>query len=366
MLKSVEWNGSVSDPDYIGYGEDSILELKRLIPGCQNVMINMRTDVSGNTVTPRYTQEDQYNEAFSLALDNGLTIIARMKTKSFWGWFPSDLNAFMESFGDAAQYWAALCEQYSIPYFVIGNEFEGAEDEEALWMGVINKVRAVYNGQITYLTSWWRNTTSFNKQKNRSWYHSLDFLSISPYWPYMGDPAPTEVQVLENNWHSSTYGESLGHDIVVELEEWANAYGKQVMFMGGIQSGLGAFNAPWNYTSSLPVSLDTQEFWYEAFFRVFFTQPWVFGITWDGAWNHRKRDGGSWDSNTFDVNNKPAQDVLDYWYSMGNTVWLHYNSVPVSVNALINNMEVPSGAGEEVSDGATVRITVPERVEDNG
>ena len=93
-------------------------------------------------------------------------------------------------YADCMEHYGRFCEENGVELFCIGCELLGTEDQEAFWPGVIDRVRSVYHGPVTYnADQLWA-----NRENCHDWYSKLDLLGISFYTgTERPNPTPAEI-----------------------------------------------------------------------------------------------------------------------------------------------------------------------------
>ena len=213
---------------------------------------------------------------------------------------PSD--EWFESYSGFINFFAEFAEQNGVELFCVGCEYKATTGEKEQWEKVISGVRERYSGPITYAADW---TNYYNIE----WWDSVDYVGMDSYFPltlFNNDPTFEE---LKNIW--------INH--ADEIEEWLSTVNKPVIFTEiGYRSGDVTSMAPSNYWSDMSVDLQEQRDCYEAAFQTIWNRSWFHGFYW-WTWIHDPTKGGVNDSN-HTPQNKPAQDVITYWYSLDRQV----------------------------------------------
>ncbi len=217
---------------------------------------------------------------------------------------PQDKEAWFADYTDFVVHYATLCEAYGVETFVIGTEYEtlvGIENK-TLWEGVINAVRSVFSGAITYASNW-------DAYQNVSFWDSVDVVGIDAYFPlsYEADPS---LQALKAGWEYILWEGP--EDEAPRMRNWLDELrlfqtqvNKSVLFTEiGYRSTDYAAHEPWEYEEIRPINTDLQHRAYQAFYEVFSQEVWFDGFF---VWHVQpaKDDGGPWCSN-FTPLNKPA------------------------------------------------------------
>jgi hypothetical protein len=203
-------------------------------------------------------------------------------------------------------HYAELAEAESIEALCIGTELSGSTVErEADWRRVIAAVRAVYHGRLTYAANWYQEFETI-----RFW-DALDFVGIQAYFP-LAEREGATVEQLVAGWRPHFEA----------IERVHEGTGKPVVFTEvGYRSVPDAAVKPWVWPSRRGDAGETpdpaaQARAYEAFFRVFWKEPWVAGAyVWKwfpGEGTPREEANGT----GFSPRGKPAERVMAAWYGL--------------------------------------------------
>jgi hypothetical protein len=162
---------------------------------------------------------------------------------------------------------------------------------------LIDTVRSVYHGKITYAENW----DCYNEFP---FWSKLDYIGINAYFPLCDESTPS-VESLTKGWKK--YCEPM-HALSLKA-------GRPVLFTEfGYRSIDYCAKKPWEAYDDAEKNYQAQQNAYEALFSECWSQPWFAG-------------GFSWkwfDSNTapdvsketdYTPQGKPAQEVLKKWYS---------------------------------------------------
>lgn len=226
------------------------------------------------------------------------------------GLTPNDPAAFFASYKTEIVHMAELAQQAGVSTLVIGNELSKISGPEFRdqWVDIINAVRAVYHGEITY-------AAATDEAINVSFWDKVDFIGINAYPPLTTDHDPT-VQEMVNAWNTMStddyWAKVMDHKSPVDFfHSLALQYGKQVSFTEtGYRSVDGTNINPGNPASS---TQDVQEQYdaFNAFFQVWSSEggSWFRGAS---IWN--------WDADNkysplgYSPEGKPAQQLITEWY----------------------------------------------------
>lgn len=179
--------------------------------------------------------------------------------------------------------YAKVAQDSGCEMLVIGTEMIQTERRVSDWIFLINEVRKVYKGLVTY------NTDKY-QEENVSWWDHLDVISASGYYPI-----GTIKQQMQR------------------IELFLTNYNKPYIFMEcGCPSRIGASNNPndWQFVGAY--SEEEQALWWEEFIKETIERPWLTGYT-PWSWNYdmsitSKKDDG------YDICNKLALPLLKKAY----------------------------------------------------
>ena len=184
------------------------------------------------------------------------------------------------------RHYARLAEEEGVEMLCVGCEMVSADRREAEWRSLVDAVRGVYSGLVTY------NCDKYQEHRV-SWWDAVDVISSSGYYPIGG-------------WE-----EQLDRiEAVVEREQ------KPFLFMElGCPSRAGSPARPNDWALRGDVSLEAQQDWYRDVFAACATREWVQGfMLWDWpaqlhAAEEAAADGG------YCVYGKPAARVVQQEYA---------------------------------------------------
>lgn len=188
-----------------------------------------------------------------------------------------------------------------VEVFCIGTEWRKAVQERPLfWQDLIDSVRSVYPGKLTYAANW------DNYEKIGFW-DKLDFIGIDAYFPLVEVTSPTKQQ-LNHSWG----------DLSKTLENFAQKHNKKVVFTEfgyrSIDNAAGKhweIEDDWNYKGR--ANLKIQKMAYEALFEECWNKDW-FGGGFLWKWYAKHQSSGGENNTDFTPQNKPASEVIRHWY----------------------------------------------------
>ncbi len=213
-----------------------------------------------------------------------------------------DWQKWFISYREFILHYARFAEKNGIEALCIGTELhQTAVQRDSDWRKLIQEIRKVYHGQLTYAANWWR---EFEEVK---FWDELDYIGIQAYFPLSQKKNPTLAE-LKQAW--------IPHRQAIEKVQ--QKYKKPVVFTEvGYKSTPGSAIEPWKWPN-LPgaereVDLEVQVRCYQAFFHTFWNQDWFAGAyIWKWFPRHRKAGGNGHFG--FTPQNKPALKILSDWY----------------------------------------------------
>ncbi len=174
---------------------------------------------------------------------------------------PKDRKQWMTTYGDILVDFAKTAERENAEIISIGAEFSSLENETALWIEMIQRVRNVYSGQVTYAVDW-------HQMYDLEFASYLDFVSLDAYFPMEAGADATKDELVREM-----------KDWAVMLSRATSTYGKPfVVTEVGIRSEQGSYAESWNWDLGTPVDLNRQALYYQAFCEA--VKPAIGGAYW--------------------------------------------------------------------------------------
>ena len=189
--------------------------------------------------------------------------------------------------------YAEIADSLSIDMLCVGTEFRIAGvKREAFWRSLIQEVRTIYDGPLTYASNW----DNFDKI---SFWDELDYIGVDAYFPLIEKEQPS-IAELEEGWAP----------IKQELNAFSAQYQKPVIFTEyGYQSLKGTAGKHWEIDkSSESIDMQAQADAYQALFNSFWSEPW-FGGGFFWKW-HLRTDWGGPENGAFTPQGKTAEEVI--------------------------------------------------------
>jgi hypothetical protein len=223
---------------------------------------------------------------------------------------PTDVEAFFASYRAALLEYAELASATGVETLSIGNELSSLTGEQyrGYWLDIIEDVREVYHGTITY-------AAATDEANHVSFWDAVDVIGVNAYPPLTTTLDPT-VDEMMAAWHSVSANDywasvmdqqspvDFFHSLSVE-------YDRPVLFTeAGYRSLDGTNIRPggWNVTSTQDVQEQRDAF--EAFFNVWSAE---------GSW-FRGAHIWQWDASNvyaptgYSPMDKPAEQLITDWF----------------------------------------------------
>ncbi len=223
---------------------------------------------------------------------------------------PSDPAAFFASYKAQMLHFADVAAQAGAESLSIGNELSKLSGPEyrSYWVDIIDSIRAVYHGPITY-------AAATDEAINVSFWDKVDEIGINAYPPLTTqlDPSVDEMVAAWKSMPTDNYWAAvMDHMSPVDFfHSLATKYGKQVVFTEtGYRSVDGTNISPGGWSGTTQ-DLQEQHDAFNAFFQVWGSEG---GSWFKGAqiWN--------WDSTNlysptgYSPMGKPAEQLITEWY----------------------------------------------------
>ena len=223
-----------------------------------------------------------------------------------WNKWWSDFRAFL-------LHYAKIAEDTNCEMLCLGCEMGSTEEFNEKWRNLINEIRQVYNGTISY-------DVNHGREDKITWFDALDVISISAYYPVGTDdvllalkddlskipPANNSIEALKRRWLP----------IKEKLEKISEKFDRPILFIElGMCNAKGCSAAPWTHEDpNMIYDANEQVRYYQAAIETFWNEPWFIGFTW-WAWDTPLYDIKNASSNiSFCIYGKPAEKIVRQWY----------------------------------------------------
>ncbi|WP_041259141.1 glycoside hydrolase family 113 [Fibrella aestuarina] len=187
---------------------------------------------------------------------------------------------------------AHLADSLGVDLLCITTELDRfALSRPAFWTKLIDDVRKVYKGKLTYAANW-------DRYPQLPFWNQLDYIGVDAYFPLSDATTPSE-KAMVRGWKKP----------LAELEALSRKYQKPILFTEfGYRACNDAAARPWESETDCVPNPQAQANAYAALHEAVWGQPWFAGgFLWKWFMNdqhgHRERD-------SFSPQNKPAEAVL--------------------------------------------------------
>ena len=210
----------------------------------------------------------------------------------------ADWKELESSYEDFILLYAKLAEENHVELFCVGTElYNFVYTRPAFWEQLIEKVRKVYSGKLTYAENW-------DKVDKFPFWDELDYIGVDAYFPVAESKTPTVVEARKG-WapHKSM------------LKSLSRKHDKPILFTEfGYRSVDFAGKEPWqSFRQDGGANLEAQTNLIEALFDEFWDETWFAGgFVW--KWHHDHLNAGGELNNRFTPQNKPVETYLRMRY----------------------------------------------------
>jgi hypothetical protein len=209
---------------------------------------------------------------------------------------PTDEKAWFDSYRAFITRYAELAQGNGVEMLSIGTELDLMTQQKytAYWLAIINGIRQIYGGELTYAASRSEDTA----WKDFGFWKELDYIGIDAYFPLTNKTNPT-VAELKEGWQKW----------IAAIEARQGMIKKQIIFTEiGYRDIDGTNIRPWDWQSEGKENQQEQANCYEAALESLWDKPWLQGIYWF-SWSPSQT------SRSYTPWNKVAETTLRAWYS---------------------------------------------------
>ncbi|RNC92623.1 MAG: glycoside hydrolase [Allomuricauda sp.] len=210
-----------------------------------------------------------------------------------------DWKTLEATYTDFALTYAKLAEEMHVDIYCIGTELEEfVKARPDFWSGLIQKIRTVYNGKLTYAANW-------DEYTRTPFWEALDYIGVDAYFPLSDqrDPSKEEMRKGWQKWKKA-------------LATKSSETKKPILFTEfGYRSMDYTAKKPWLVDhNEMQVNLQAQADATRATFEEFWKEDWFAGgFVW--KWFLHYEDVGGSEDNRFTPQNKPAENVIRAHFS---------------------------------------------------
>jgi hypothetical protein len=257
-----------------------------------------------------------------------------------------DRPTWFANYGAILTRYAQLAQANNVEILCIGNEIAHMTgeniyaDNTTYWVSMIQSVRNVYAGKLTYSANRSNDPFSSNYEiANIQFWGSLDYLGMSPYYTLGWD-----LQASWANWKS------------VSVDPFLAKWNKPLIFTEtGYRSISGARYSPWSWAPGGQPDQAEQANDYEAFLSFWNSDSRIAGASFWG-WSVDPNAGGAYDTD-YTPQNKTAEGVLKKWFSGTATSTPPSVVPPAQYTFSFRGQSAPTSPTENTSAVLTVNVT---------
>lgn len=195
---------------------------------------------------------------------------------------------------------AELAEELEVELFCIGTEYHQAVKLRSIFWGrLIDKIRAVYSGELTYASNW-------DNFEHVYFWRDLDYIGVDAYFPLTPEDTPS-IELLKGAW--KRYKD--------KLFEFSQFHGRAILFTEfGYRSIDRAMWRQWEldepYHNQSP-NMQAQLNGYIAIFEEFWQESWFAGgFIWKWYTEHQSAGGPT--NNRYTPQRKLVEKEIKAWY----------------------------------------------------
>ncbi len=192
---------------------------------------------------------------------------------------------------------ANVADSMEVDLFCIGTEYRHAVvKRSAFWEKLIDEVRTIYKGDLTYASNW----DNFHKVK---FWDKLDVIGVDAYFPLSEAKEPSVDEMIES-WQVP----------LKQLKALSEKKDRDVLFTEYGYKSIDYVSAGhWNYNEdTIKVNVQNQVNAYESLFQSVWQEDWMLGgFFW--KW-HFYADAGGLSNRRYTPQGKPCLETIRKWY----------------------------------------------------
>ncbi|MFK8104071.1 MAG: hypothetical protein AB8G15_16175 [Saprospiraceae bacterium] len=180
----------------------------------------------------------------------------------------ADWETWKKSYRSFILRYAKIAAQGQAEMFCIGTELTRLSVEKPnFWKGLIQEVRTIYPGKITYAANWYQEFDQI------TFWDQLDYIGIQAYFPLVDQHYPS-TQAISDGWQQH----------IPAIVATHKQFNRKILFTEmGYKSTADSASKPWEWMEYSPqadslFSLETQRNCYQAFFDTVWDQAWFAGV----------------------------------------------------------------------------------------
>ncbi len=246
-------------------------------------------------------------ETIKMAHNNGFKVMLKPQVYFHNGW-PGSMEYKTEE--DWVK-WEESYEMFIIPFariadslhtemFCVGTEFVKSSDQRSkFWIKLIEEVRKVFHGKITYAANW-------NEYEHIKFWDKLDMIGINAYFPLVNASEPS-VKSLKKSWDTSKS----------QMTLFTKKYNMPILFTeyGYLSVDRCAYNN-WELEGKIEeckVNQQAQADALEALYSSFYNEKWwAGGFLW--KWFPEMQGHEAYPERDYTPQGKKAEEVVKKWF----------------------------------------------------
>lgn len=204
-----------------------------------------------------------------------------------------------ERYTNFIMHYAHIAQDSKVELFTVGSELISTEKQTDRWRGLIKKVRAKFDGRLTYSANW-------DHYKVPEFWDDLDIVGMTTYYDLVGGKAPKD-EVLRASWAK----------IKKEVQDWQRKVNRPVLFTEvGWPNQVTAAEFPWDYYRSMDKpDPDLQARCYKTFFETWSGEKNVAGfLVWEWRTGLDQKTDPKTDTG-YVPKDKPAMKEINEFFS---------------------------------------------------
>lgn len=280
---------------------DGLNSVSFVVPYYQSTIYS--TDVAPGYNTPT---DAALASAIDYAHSLGLSVTLTMHVETGDGnWRalinPSDRQQWFASYGNALVHVAQIAREHHAEMVIIGAELQsmtvsnGNSTNTQNWNNLIARVRAVYDGKLTY-------SALADEKSLIAFWSQLDYVGLSVYYnnPNTPDNSAPALMGLWDRWNT------------IDMGPFSQTVSKPILITEiGYRSIAGAHQDPWNWVRTGVEDQHEQANAYQAFIQYWNNYNYIVGTYW-WSWSPDPNAGGGGNID-YTPQHKQAEQVLKNW-----------------------------------------------------
>lgn len=245
-------------------------------------------------------------ETVRLAKEKGIKVMLKPQLWTHDHWIgdldfetEEDWKSFEKQYAGFILGWANVADSLDVELFCVGTEIRHfAAKRVDFWVGLIDSIRLIYKGKLTYAPNW----DDYDKVP---FWDKLDYIGVDAYFPLLADKTPT-VCKLKTAWKP----------MVQKLKDFSKKWNKPILFTEyGYLSHDYCADKTWELEKNLThegVNEQAQANAIQALLETFGAEDWwAGGFLWKWYPDHQHRPSKEGQRNgDYTPQGKKAQEVL--------------------------------------------------------